>query len=77
MERGVLCPLGFELGAGVLVGVVYNFELARVDVEDGSREDVFKLNACILAPFEEDPFILQVELHVIPCTISMLLSLRK
>lgn len=58
----LLSTLGFEFTSSVLVGVVDNFELPRVDVEDGSYEDVLELYAWVFAAFEKDAFIFDVEL---------------
>jgi hypothetical protein len=77
VKKRVLAPLCLELAAGVLVGVVDYFELAGVDVEDGSDEDVLELYACVFATFEEDAFVFEVELHEVSLTISMVLSFRK
>lgn len=77
VEKRVLAALCLEFAAGVFVGIVDYFELAGVDVEDGSDEDVLELDACVFATFEENAFVFEVELHEAGLTISMVLSFRK
>lgn len=73
----LLGSLDFELGSGELICEVNNLQLSGVDVEYGAYEDVFELEGSILAAFEEDTFVLDVELSGGRSTISMLRSLMK
>jgi hypothetical protein len=73
----LLGALDFELGSGKLICEVDDLQLPRVDVEYGAYKDVLELEGSILAAFEEDTLVLDVELSVGRCTISMLRSLRK
>lgn len=77
MARLLLGALDFELGAGELISEIDHLQLPRVDIEDGSYEDVLQLQGSVLATLEEDPLILDVELSGARSTISMLRSFRK
>lgn len=58
----LLGALDFELGSGELICKVDHLQLPRVDVEHGAYEDVLELEGGILAAFEEDTLVLDVEL---------------
>ena len=74
-EEKILSLLFFEPAPGVFVSEVNNFELPRVDIEDGADEDIFELYGRILGFFKEHPFIFEIVLDYGRSTISMVESL--
>lgn len=60
--RWILAFLFFEFATSELISEINDLQLPRIDVQDSTDKDIFKLDGRILTSFEKSSLIFHIEL---------------
>lgn len=60
--RWILAFLFFEFPTSELISEINDLQLPRIDVQDSTDKDIFKLDGRILTSFEKSSLIFYIEL---------------